>query len=302
MTFDVAHLTSELDTHLAGADDALAAGFPGERADRQPVHTVYVPADRYDVGLVPRWGAEALAALDAHGGDAAAYAAGAGPAGRPRRRGGDPGAGQARRRADRGPADRLRGRLRQPLRRRGGRGGRRRGRRTAPVDRRRECGTVPRHQVQELRGAHARSRSAVPGQVRRGGRRRRPPARRVRRDAAQGHLGRPGRGDGAGLRTARSRARTPPRRDRLRDPGRDTAVDPRSRRDSPRRPHGARVGGAVHRTALRDLRLLGLVRHRGAVPVDGAPGRRPREGRHAGGCRRHRCAALGRVHQRPARG
>ena len=75
MTFDVAHLTSELDTHLAGADDALAAGFPGERADRQPVHTVYVPADRYDAGLVPRWGAEALAALDAHGGDAAAYAA-----------------------------------------------------------------------------------------------------------------------------------------------------------------------------------------------------------------------------------
>ena len=91
------------------------------------------------------------------------------------------------------------------------------------------------------------------------------------------------------------------RRDRLRDPGRDAAVDPRSRRDGPRRPHGARVGGAVHRTALRHLRLLGLVRHRGAVPVDGAPGRRPRQGRHAGGRRRHRCAALGRVHQRPAR-
>ena len=75
MTFDVAHLTSELDTHLADADAALAAGFPGERADRQPVHTVYVPADRYDAGLVSRWGAEALAALDAHGGDAPAYAA-----------------------------------------------------------------------------------------------------------------------------------------------------------------------------------------------------------------------------------
>ncbi len=75
MMFDIAHLTCELDTHLADADAALAAGFPGERADRQPVHTVYVPADRYDAGLVPRWGAEAIAALDAHAGDAPAYAA-----------------------------------------------------------------------------------------------------------------------------------------------------------------------------------------------------------------------------------
>jgi citrate lyase beta subunit len=75
MTFDATDLTHELDAHLAGADSALAQGFPGERPDRQPVHTVYVPASRYDAGLVPRWGEEALAVLDEHGGDAHAYAA-----------------------------------------------------------------------------------------------------------------------------------------------------------------------------------------------------------------------------------
>jgi citrate lyase beta subunit len=62
----VARLTSELDRRLAQADAALAAGYPGERPGRQPVHTVYVPADRYDAGLVPAYGAAALAAIDEH--------------------------------------------------------------------------------------------------------------------------------------------------------------------------------------------------------------------------------------------
>ena len=75
MTFDATDLTRELDERLVGADSALAQGFPGERPDRQPVHTVYVPASRYDAGLVPRWGEEALAVLDEHGGDPQAYAA-----------------------------------------------------------------------------------------------------------------------------------------------------------------------------------------------------------------------------------
>ena len=61
-----ARLTSELDDRLAAADAALAAGYPGERPGRQPVHTVYVPADRYDAALVPAYGAAALAAVDAH--------------------------------------------------------------------------------------------------------------------------------------------------------------------------------------------------------------------------------------------
>ena len=58
-------LSQELDTRLAEADAALVAQFPGDRAGRQPVHTVYVAADRYHAALVSQWGAEALAALDA---------------------------------------------------------------------------------------------------------------------------------------------------------------------------------------------------------------------------------------------
>ena len=75
MTLDPDTLTTDLDERLAAADAALAQQFPGERATRQPVHTVYVPADRYDSGLVPRWGQEALATLDEHGGSAADFAA-----------------------------------------------------------------------------------------------------------------------------------------------------------------------------------------------------------------------------------
>ena len=58
-------LAAELDATLAEADQALRDGYPGERSGRQPVHTVYVPADRYSERLVPDWGAAALAALDA---------------------------------------------------------------------------------------------------------------------------------------------------------------------------------------------------------------------------------------------
>jgi len=75
MTLDPDALTADLDQRLAAADAALAQQFPGERSTRQPVHTVYVPADRYDADLVPRWGREALAALDEHGGSAGDFAA-----------------------------------------------------------------------------------------------------------------------------------------------------------------------------------------------------------------------------------
>jgi len=54
---------AELDALLADADRALAAGYPGERPSRQPVHTVYVPADTYQPGLPARWGSQALDAL-----------------------------------------------------------------------------------------------------------------------------------------------------------------------------------------------------------------------------------------------
>jgi len=59
-------LTAELDQRLAAADAALASGYPGERPGRQPVHTVYVPADRYAATLVPSYGRAALEVLDEH--------------------------------------------------------------------------------------------------------------------------------------------------------------------------------------------------------------------------------------------
>jgi len=63
---DLARLTDELDARLKGADAALAREFPGERAGRQPVHTVYVPADRFHAGTVTEYGAWALYAVDDH--------------------------------------------------------------------------------------------------------------------------------------------------------------------------------------------------------------------------------------------
>jgi len=56
-------VADRLDTLLA-ADDVTR---PGVAVARQPVHTVYVPADRFTAATVGEWGASALAALDAHG-------------------------------------------------------------------------------------------------------------------------------------------------------------------------------------------------------------------------------------------
>nr|WP_221377894.1 aldolase/citrate lyase family protein [Actinoplanes polyasparticus] len=54
----------EADGLLAAHDAFLAARYPGESADRQPVHTVYIPADRLD-GF-REWGAEALRVMKLH--------------------------------------------------------------------------------------------------------------------------------------------------------------------------------------------------------------------------------------------
>ncbi|GIF03585.1 DUF6986 family protein [Actinoplanes siamensis] len=59
------HDYSEIDRRLAAHDAFLRARYPGERAGRQPVHTVYVPADK--LGGFRDWGAIALAAMDEHG-------------------------------------------------------------------------------------------------------------------------------------------------------------------------------------------------------------------------------------------
>ncbi len=58
-------MAAEADRILAGADEALAAGYPGPRPGRQPVHTVYVPADGFGPGLAAQWGRQALKALEA---------------------------------------------------------------------------------------------------------------------------------------------------------------------------------------------------------------------------------------------
>ncbi|GHF69981.1 aldolase [Streptomyces mashuensis] len=62
-------------TLLAGVDAELARRYPGDPGTRQPVHTVYVPADAFGAGTVRAWGEEALAALDEHAPTAAAFAA-----------------------------------------------------------------------------------------------------------------------------------------------------------------------------------------------------------------------------------
>jgi citrate lyase beta subunit len=58
---------ARLDRQLQPVDSELAARYPGDAGVRQPVHTVYVPADRCHPGLAGDWGEQALAALAEHG-------------------------------------------------------------------------------------------------------------------------------------------------------------------------------------------------------------------------------------------
>jgi citrate lyase beta subunit len=69
-----AALLRDLDERLAATDAQLAARYPGPPAGRHPVHTVYVPADRFDAGAAVRWGEAGAAALAAHGGNDAELA------------------------------------------------------------------------------------------------------------------------------------------------------------------------------------------------------------------------------------
>ncbi|GAA3385985.1 DUF6986 family protein [Cryptosporangium minutisporangium] len=59
-------LLDELDARLAETDAALALQHERPAPGRQPVHTVYVPADQFSAGLPARWGTEAQALLDEH--------------------------------------------------------------------------------------------------------------------------------------------------------------------------------------------------------------------------------------------
>src|SRR5699024_9801345 len=51
------------DEQLAATDELLATSYPGDPGTRQPVHTVYVPADDFTPDLPRAWGERALAAV-----------------------------------------------------------------------------------------------------------------------------------------------------------------------------------------------------------------------------------------------
>lgn len=68
-------VSEEIGALLAPVDAELERRYPGDPATRQPVHTVYVPADVFTAGTVRSWGDAALAALDAHAPDPASLAA-----------------------------------------------------------------------------------------------------------------------------------------------------------------------------------------------------------------------------------
>jgi citrate lyase beta subunit len=59
-------LTATADERLAAADQQLAANYPGDPGTRQPVHTVYVPADLADESTPSHWGAQAHTFLDVY--------------------------------------------------------------------------------------------------------------------------------------------------------------------------------------------------------------------------------------------
>jgi hypothetical protein len=52
---------AKVESDLAATDDLLEKGYPGDSGARQPIHTAYVPADRFTPELPAAWGAAALA-------------------------------------------------------------------------------------------------------------------------------------------------------------------------------------------------------------------------------------------------
>lgn len=67
-------VSEEISASLAPVDAELARRYPGDPGTRQPVHTVYVPADAFAADTIRSWGDRALAALDEHAPDATAFA------------------------------------------------------------------------------------------------------------------------------------------------------------------------------------------------------------------------------------
>lgn len=63
----LAGLLAGVTNRLADEDAAAAAAGSARAWERQPVHTVYVPADRFTAATPTEWGVAALAALHEHG-------------------------------------------------------------------------------------------------------------------------------------------------------------------------------------------------------------------------------------------
>jgi citrate lyase beta subunit len=59
---------ANIDGQLAATDRLLEQNYPGDDGSRQPVHTVYVPADRFTPSFAADWGAEAMATVTGYGG------------------------------------------------------------------------------------------------------------------------------------------------------------------------------------------------------------------------------------------
>jgi len=64
---DIEALTAKIGHRLEAADAALARDYPGERAGRQPVQTLYVPADQVEPELVASFGHQAEMSIVEHG-------------------------------------------------------------------------------------------------------------------------------------------------------------------------------------------------------------------------------------------
>ena len=293
MTEDSNALADELDARLANADAALAAAYPGDRGRRQPVHTVYVPADRYDSGTVRGWAEEAKRALAAHGRSTTELA-------------------EANRTCRPSVAVEVYERLRRKLDSEAvedlridfedGYGIRPDDDEDAAAVAAAQClaASIAAGDAAPFHGIRVKSFEAP---TRRRGVRTLQLFMRTLVEAG-------GLTDGFvvtlpkvtsvdqveafvfALGRVEEACSLEPGALQLRDPGRDTAGDPRRRRHGAGFAHDPRRRRPRHRPALRHLRLLRVARRRGRVPEPGASGRRPRQGGHAGGGRRYRCVRV----------
>ncbi|MGC0319275.1 DUF6986 family protein [Kitasatospora acidiphila] len=66
--------TAAVEALLDPVDAELAHRYPGDPGTRQPVHTVYMPADAFTADTVVDWGRQAVEVLDAQAGTPAALA------------------------------------------------------------------------------------------------------------------------------------------------------------------------------------------------------------------------------------